>query len=111
MISIAVLATNPQNQTITVTRELRIGWSKTNNTYTYNWHITVTCGVGKQKKTFTLTEEQYAELYWDAVHEAEEKGAPVKTSGKTTKSQTEGGTYYTEILIATTTYQGRCVTP
>lgn len=111
MIGSIALAANLQNQTITVKRELVIGWSSSTNTYSHNWFVTVTCGTGKNQKTFKMNGDEYARLYWDAVHEAQEEGAVTESSFKTKATQTSSGTYYVDTFTATTTYQGKCVTP
>lgn len=111
MIASMGLATGLQNQTITVKRELVIGWNSSTNSYSHNTFVTVTCGTGKNQRKFTMNGDEYAKLYWDAVHEAEDKGAVPESSFKTKATKTASGTYYVETFTTTTTYQGQCVMP
>jgi hypothetical protein len=102
-----VTTTKAQNQSITVTRELRIGYSKSTKTYTYNWYIHVECA-GRPPKQFDLTFEQYLDLYADAVHAAVDAGKAKETFSSTFKI---AGDLVTESMKVSTTYQGRCVQP
>lgn len=99
--------TKAQNQQITVTRELRIGFDTASKTWAYNWYIKVKCG-GRPPKEFDLTIEQYIDLYSDAVNAALEAGKAKETFSS---KQKKDGTMFTESMTVSTTYQGRCVTP
>jgi hypothetical protein len=100
-------ANEPQNQQITVTRELRTGYSMTNKTWSYNWYIKVKCG-GRPPKEFDLTIEQYIDLYAEAVDAAVGAGKAKETVSAREKKD---GDLFTESITVTTTYQGKCIMP
>jgi hypothetical protein len=97
----------PETATVTVKRELRLKTSS-NGASVGAWIITVTCG----RETFTLSFDQYIKLgYYDAVHEAEERGAKVTFDGKTTRELANGVETYMDVMSQETTYSGDCPRP
>ncbi len=96
-----------QDQQISVTRELRIGFDKSSNTFAYNWTVKVRCG-GRPPREFDLTIDQYFDLYSEAVDAAIGAGKARETFSARTRKR---GSITTETMIVTTTYQGHCVTP
>lgn len=96
-----------QDQQITVTRELRIGFDTASKTFAYNWTVKIKCG-GRPPREFDLTIEQYFDLYSDAVDAAIGAGKARETFSARTRKR---DSVLTETMIVTTTYTGRCVTP
>ena len=99
--------TSAQTGTVTVKRELTLKTSSAGAS-AGAWIITVTCG----RESFRLTFSDYIKLgYYDAVHEAEERGAKVTFGGSTKRELIGGVETYTDVLSQETSYQGDCPRP